>query len=143
MLEDNVGGRSGSGTVHALAGCGGQNHGEDGSRAAGQSGSSHLHEATVLFHDSLTDPKAEAIASRSFAGDEGLEQAAFGLRRDTGTIISDQDTAHAETAPPQADLEASTVIDGFNGIADEVGEHLADFGSGTVGDAPGGEIARQ
>ena len=129
--------------MHALAGCGGQNHGEDGSGAAGQSGSSHLHEATVLFHDSLTDPKAEAIASRSFAGDEGLEKAAFGLRWDTGAVISYQDAAHAGTAAPQADLDASTVIDGFNGIADEVGKHLADFRSGTIGDAPGGEIARQ
>ena len=102
----------------------------------------------MLLHDSSGDSEPEPQATPSwFVGEEGLEDFLFLLFGDSGAIVGN---GHPQAQPVIADCTAGMdvdpplksapiavlcsgpLVDSINGIAQEVGEYLADLCSSTA-----------
>ena len=142
-------GRGGSGGVQEDGGGGGrvggrkgEEEGEDGAAAAWVVAAADVEAAVMFFDDTAGDPEAEAGAEGVLGGVEGLEDAMADGGGHAVAVVGDGDAdaaALGALAGGGADAQAEDAAGGHGveGVADEVGDDLADL-SGEAGKGRGG-----
>src|SRR5579871_2156163 len=98
---------------------------EDGKGAAVRDRAAYFNAPAMFFHDAARQRQAQPRPV-SFGGVEGAENMRQMLRGNSAASVADSDSGHA-VVPLHSYSDLSAVVDGLDGVEQQVEQHLIDL----------------